>query len=39
LRTSTFVPGNSGDRVCASAVPSPPVSTPPSYEAGVRMTR
>ena len=39
LRTSTFVPGANGDRNCASVVPSPPVLTPPSYEAHARLTR
>jgi hypothetical protein len=39
LRTSTFVPGANGDRDCASVVPSPPVLTPPSYEADARMAR
>jgi hypothetical protein len=39
LRTSTLVPGTNGDRVCASADPSPPVLTPPSYEASARVTR
>jgi hypothetical protein len=39
LRTSTFVPGANGDRDCASVVPSPPVLTPPSYEAHARMAR
>ena len=39
LRTSTFVPGANGDRDCASVAPSPPVLTPPSYEAGARVGR
>ena len=39
LRTSTFVPGMSGDRVCVSAASPPSVLTPPSYEARARPFR
>jgi hypothetical protein len=39
LRTSTFVPGKSGDRVCVSAASPPSVLTPPSYEARARPFR
>ena len=39
LRTSTFVPGGSGDRVYGSVASPPSVLTPPSYEAGARPLR
>ena len=39
LRTSTFVPGANGVRVCALTDSPPSVLTPPSYEAGARVLR
>ena len=39
LRTSTFVPGANGVRVCASDVSPPSALTPPSYEADARLPR
>ena len=39
LRTSTFVPGDSGDRVCAFGCLPPSVLTPPSYRGAPRAAR